>query len=105
MEASSNVQALSAAMLVGATARRDLASHSQVLARDVVREKAVKEGETLALEIFNGRIRVKTKVMALADGYIGDVVTVQTLSNGKKLTVRVTQNGRVQLRLGTDQIH
>ncbi len=94
---------LQPSMLVGAIARRALANGQPVSARDVEREVAVKEGETVALEVSNGLVLVNTKVIALSSGFVGEVIPVRTLSTGKELTAIVTEAGHLKLRLGPSQ--
>lgn len=103
VDASFAKEALSPAMLVGASARRPLDMGSPIAARDIQRQLAVKAGETVALEIVNGRVVVNTKVMAMMDGFVGDVVGIRTLETGKELTAVVIKSGRLQLRLGATE--
>ena len=102
VDASFERELLSPAMLIGASARRALPSGKPVSVRDVVRALAVKTGETITLEIRNGRVVVRTKVLALTDGFIGDVVAIRTLETGKELTARITSPGNAEMNLGDD---
>jgi len=85
--------------LVGATAKRVLMTGQPVGERDVIRSKAVKRGETIDLLVEKRAIQVTAKVVALADGYIGDTISVQVLSSGKELTATVDRKGHVILSL------
>jgi flagella basal body P-ring formation protein FlgA len=102
IDASFERELLSPSMLIGASARRALASGKPVSVRDVVRALAVKTGETITLKVRNGRVVVRTKVLALSDGFIGDVVALRTLETGKELTARITSPGNVEMNLGED---
>jgi flagella basal body P-ring formation protein FlgA len=86
-------------MLVGASAKRLLRKDEPVGARDVARQVAVKTGETIDLEIASGQVCVKTRVIALGDGYVGDIIPVQVLASGKQLTATVDRLRHVRLIL------
>jgi len=83
--------------LAGATAKRLLAKDQPVLARDVARVVAVQKGETVHLTIRKGKILVKAQVMALQNGYLGDIVAIRVLRSEKDLTARVVGNGQVRI--------
>jgi flagella basal body P-ring formation protein FlgA len=100
VEASFERELLQPSMLIGASARRALPSGKPVSVRDVVRALAIKAGETITLEVRNGRVVVRTKAIAMTDGFVGDVVALRTLQSGKELTARVTSPGNVKLQLG-----
>lgn len=100
VEASFQGEPLTPEKLIGATARHALLTGRPVSSYDVTRESAVKEGETVTLEVKNGQVLVSTKVMCMTDGYVGDVVPIRTLATGKELTALVAQKGRLELRLG-----
>lgn len=90
---------LTEAKLVGASAKRLLRKDEPVGARDVERLVAVKKGETIDLEVENGQIHVIAKVVALEDGYVGDVVSVQVAGSGKELTATIDRMRHVRLVL------
>jgi flagella basal body P-ring formation protein FlgA len=91
---------LSEGQLLGATANRFLSKDQPVGERDVTRLTAVKKGETIDLAVENRTILVHTKVTALQDGYVGDIVLVRVMNSGKELSVTVDRKDHVYLSLG-----
>ncbi len=88
--------------LSGATAKRPLVKGQPVLARDVARVVAVQKGETVHLTIRKGTVLVKAQVVALQNGYLGDIVAIRVLRSEKDLTARIV--GRGQVRIDISQL-
>ena len=94
---------LSAIELDGATARRQLSKDQPVGPNDVARVVAVQKGETVNLTVVNGTIVVKTNVITLQDGYVGDVIHIRVPTSEKELTAKVVGTGQVRIELSNPQ--
>ncbi|MEY2746155.1 MAG: hypothetical protein RL112_1197 [Planctomycetota bacterium] len=88
---------LSAEQAVGALAMRDLAPGAVVGAGDVQRERLVRRGEPIAVEVRKGAVAARSTMLAQEDGSLGDRVKV--LSSDKRTTLVAQVVGRSAVRV------
>jgi len=85
--------------IIGKKINRKLAEGS-VIARNMLEEQvSVKHGEIVTLIYENGRLLIQTKGKVLERGRIGDIVKVENISSGKKITGRVVGEKKIKVEL------
>lgn len=99
IDTAASLRPLDGSKLTGAKARRLLRAGMPVGEADVIRRLAVSRGETVTLVVNNGLVKVCTEVVALRDGYVGDLIPVQTFGRGKELTAKAVHIGQLELNL------
>jgi flagella basal body P-ring formation protein FlgA len=90
---------LGVADLMGSIAKRSLSANTSLTARDVTRAMAFKRGETVAILVRKGAIRVETYGVALTDAFVGERAVVRLSESQKEITVQVTAKGQGQVVL------
>ncbi len=88
LAAAGAARALSAEQAAGGLAMRDLAPGSVLGAGDVQRERLVRRGEPIVVEVRKGAVAARSTMHAQEDGSLGDRVKV---SSGDKRTTLVAQ--------------
>jgi len=91
-------QPLALSLLADAIAVRAMPAGHVVTERDVERPLAVSANSPVWIEIVHGHIRASVLGSALQSGRIGDLITVQIDSTGKRIQATVT--GREQVTRG-----
>jgi flagella basal body P-ring formation protein FlgA len=81
--------ALAAGLVVGSTARRDLAPGTPVREMDVVRPVLVRRGDSLFLEVRRGGVQARVAGIAEQDARAGERIDVTLLDSKRKLSATV----------------
>lgn len=79
-------------------ARRPLSRGEVVLSRDVTLPADVTRGAPVDIVLAEGALRVTARGTALADGRLGDRISVRTLDTGKTLNALVCRPGVVEVQ-------
>jgi flagella basal body P-ring formation protein FlgA len=87
--------------VVGATARRDLASGDILLPHDISVPPAVRTGDPVRLRVLHGPIQASVDGIARQDGDIGDEIRILNPSSGRVLRGRVVGPREVEISHGT----
>ena len=82
--------------VIGLTARRDIAAGEALTQAVVQVPPFVRSGDTVALTVIVGTVRVNAQAIASGSGYQGDVVRV-TPRGGRPLKARIVGRGRVEV--------
>ena len=98
--ASGAARPLTAGLVLGAVAARDLEAGSVVTDLDVHRPVVVESGGGVLLEVGKGHITARVPAQALESGAIGDRIRVRTLDGGRELTGTVAAGDLVKIDLG-----
>ena len=97
LAAAGAARALSAEQAAGALAMRDLAPGAVVGVGDVQRERLVRRGEPIVVEVKKGAVVARSTMLAQEDGSLGDRVKV--LSGDKRTTLVAHVVGRSSVRV------
>jgi flagella basal body P-ring formation protein FlgA len=92
--------ALPAALVIGATASRDLPIGRPIREMDVQRPMLVKRGDMLMLEIRSGKVNARVAVTAEQDARAGERIKVTVMSNKRALTARVSSKDLAVIEIG-----
>lgn len=95
--AASAPRSLAGEQAVGAVALRDLAPGMTLTAADVQRERLVRRGEIVTVEVRKGAVCARSTMVVQEDGALGDRVKV--LSNDKKKALVASVTGRNTVRV------
>lgn len=90
-------RSLAGEQAVGAVALRDLAPGTTLTAADVQRERLVRRGELVTVEVRKGAVCARSTMVVQDDGSLGDRVKV--LSNDKKKALVASVTGRNTVRV------
>jgi flagella basal body P-ring formation protein FlgA len=94
-------KALTAAMVVGAQASRNLAAGALVTALDVHRPTVITVGDAIFLDVRKGGIRARTAATARESGAIGDRIRVHSQQRGNEVSAVVVGRDLVEIDLGS----
>jgi flagella basal body P-ring formation protein FlgA len=92
-------RALTAEQAAGALAMRDLAPGAVVAAGDVQRERLVRRGEPIVVEVKKGAIVARSTMLAQEDGSLGDRVKVLSGDKRTQLVAHVVGRSAVRVDL------
>jgi len=87
------------AQVLGAVAKRDLASGASVTDQDVHRPPAVSLGTTLFLRVKKGSIEARVAAVALETGAVGDRIRLKTVDAGQELVATIVGHDLCELKL------
>lgn len=83
--------------IIGQTVRGFLREGQFISAHNIEREKALKRGDIISVEVGSGEWSVKIKAVAEEDGYIGDTVKVKNTDTNKYISGVVVEKGKVKI--------
>ncbi len=90
---------LAADQAIGATALRDLAPGAVLTNGDVQRERLVRRGDVITVEVAKGAVVARSTMVAQDDGALGDRVKVVSNDKKKSFVAAVTGRGSVRVQL------
>lgn len=82
---------------VGLVSRRGLQADQPILARDLIRDSAVKRGDMVTIVAESGALRVTAAGRAKQEGAVGDNIQVLNLGSKKILIARVVSSSTVSV--------
>jgi len=90
--------ALSAEVLIGQMAARNLAAGIAIWSNDIRREPAAKKGQVVKATLGRDEIEITTNLVAEENGFIGDSIRLKNPENQKLLSGTIVEKGVVQLQ-------
>lgn len=81
----------------GREATRQLRPGEPLLASETTPGQAVKRGEMVVVDTSGKGWQIQSKAKAMANGMVGDLITVEDASSKTKYTARVTGRGKVEV--------
>lgn len=92
--------ALPAALVLGATAARDLPAGAPIREMDVLRPVLVKRGDVVMLEIRSGSVNARVAAVAEQDGRAGERIHLTVMANKRALNATVVSKDLALIELG-----